>query len=40
MKAGLFKTYSSVVNSEFLEWIDHPNWRALVFTTCFLHSIV
>jgi dynein heavy chain len=40
MKAGLYNTYSSIVNSEFLERIDHPNWRSLVFTTCFLHSIV
>lgn len=40
LKAGLNKTYQTIVNSEFLEKIDHPNWRALVYTTSFLHSIV
>ena len=40
IKAGLFKTFSTLVNSEFLERIDHPNWRTLTYTTCFLHSVV
>ena len=40
LKAGLSRTFSSVVNSEFIERIDHPNWRILVFATSFLHSVV
>lgn len=40
MKAGLMKTYNTVVNSEFLERIEHPIWRNLVFVSCFLHSLV
>ena len=27
MKAGLSRTFNTVVNSEFLERIDHSNWR-------------
>jgi len=40
IKAGLQRTFSTVVNSEFLERIDHSNWRTLVYVTCFLHSVV
>lgn len=40
VKAGLIRTYSTVVNSEYIERIDHPNWRTLVYATCFLHSVV
>ena len=40
IKAGLQKTFSSLVNPEFLERIDHPNWRTLVYACCFLHSLV
>ena len=40
IKAGLYKTFTTLVNSEFLERIDHPNWRVLIFSCCFLHSVV
>jgi dynein heavy chain len=40
IKAGLHKTFSSLVNPEFLERIDHPNWRTLTYATCFLHSLI
>ena len=40
IRSGLYKTFTTVVNSEFLERIDHANWRSLVFATCFLHSVV
>lgn len=40
MKAGLYKTFTSVVNSEYLERIEHPIWRTLVYSSCFLHSLV
>jgi dynein heavy chain len=40
IKAGLFKTYTTIINQDFLEKIEHHNWRNLTFTVCFLHSIV
>ena len=40
IKAGLHKTFTTVINQDFLEKIDQPPWRALIFTVCFLHSIV
>ena len=40
VKAGLFKTFTNLVNGEFLERIDHPHRRALTWTTCFLHTVV
>ena len=40
VKAGLYRTFTTVVNPEFLERIDHTNWRTLVYATCFLHSVV
>jgi dynein heavy chain len=40
LKAGLFKTFTTVINQDFLDKIEHPAWRALTFTTCFMHSVV
>jgi dynein heavy chain len=40
MKAGLARTYSTMVTQELLDKIDHEKWRTLVYTQCFLHSIV
>jgi len=40
VRAGLLRTFSTIVNPEFLEKIDHPNWRTLTYGVCFLHSIV
>jgi dynein heavy chain, axonemal len=40
LKAGLYKTFTTLINQDFMEKIDHPSWRSLIFTTCFLHSIV
>mmetsp|Transcript_3629 Transcript_3629/g.6367 ORF Transcript_3629/g.6367 Transcript_3629/m.6367 type:complete len:3156 (-) Transcript_3629:97-9564(-) len=40
LKAGLFRTYSTMVTQELLDKIDLPQWRTLVFTQCFLHSVV
>jgi dynein heavy chain len=40
MKAGLFRTYSTMVSQELIDKIDHEKWRALVFVQAFLHSIV
>ena len=40
VKAGLFKTFTTIINQDFLEKIEHPSWKSLIFTICFLHSIV
>jgi len=40
MKAGLLRSYSSVVDSERLSRVETKEWRDLVFTLCFLHSTV
>jgi dynein heavy chain len=40
VRAGMLRTFNTVVNPEFLEKIDHPNWRTLVYGVCFLHSVV
>lgn len=40
LKNGLFKTFTTMINQDFLDKIDHPAWRSLIFTLCFMHSIV
>jgi len=40
LKAGLYKTFTTIITQEFLDKVDHSNWRSLIFTVCFLHSIV
>merc|ERR1719387_50754 len=40
LKAGLYRTYTTMVSQELLDKIDHEKWRALVFCQAFLHSIV
>jgi len=40
LKAGLYKTFTTTITQEFLDKVDHPNWRCLIFTICFLHSVV
>ncbi|CAK75138.1 unnamed protein product (macronuclear) [Paramecium tetraurelia] len=40
LKAGLYKTFTTIITQEFLEKVEHPNWRSLIYTICFLHSIV
>jgi len=41
LKAGLYRTFTTTINQDFIEKVE-PNekWRPLMFTTCFLHSIV
>lgn len=35
------RTYSTVINGDFLEKVEpYEKWRNIVFTICFLHSIV
>lgn len=40
LKAGLYKTFTTMINQEFLEKVDNSNWKNLIFTICYLHSIV
>ena len=41
LKAGLSRTYSTMVNADFLEKVEpYEKWKNMVFTICFLHSIV
>ena len=40
MKAGLFRSYNTVVDDERLQRVDNQAWRDLVYSTCFLHSVV
>ena len=41
LKAGLARTYSTMVNQDFLEKVEpYEKWRNIVFTVCFLHSVV
>jgi dynein heavy chain len=41
MKAGLYRTFSTMVNQDFLEKVEpYEKWRVLTYATCFLHSVV
>ena len=40
VRAGLHKTFTTIVSQDFLEKIEHRNWSTLVYTICFMHSIV
>lgn len=40
IQASLNKTFTTIITQEFIDKVDHPNWRSMIFTLCFLHSIV
>ena len=40
IKAGLHKTFTTIVNQDFIDKIEHKNWSSLVYAVCFMHSIV
>jgi dynein heavy chain len=41
LKAGMFRTFTTVINPDFLERVDPGDqWRSLTYAVCFLHSIV
>jgi len=40
MRAGLLRSYATIVDQDRLERIDSPAWRKLLYVTCFLHSVV
>jgi len=40
LKAGLYRTYTTMVTQELVDKIDHEKWRTLVYVQSFLHSVV
>jgi len=40
LRAGLLHSYTAFVDQEKLERVDTPQWRALLFALCFLHSTI
>ena len=39
-RAGLMRSYTTMVDQDRLERIETPMWRQLLFSFCFLHSVV
>jgi len=40
LKAGLHRTFTTIINQDFMEKIDIDKWRTITYVICFLHSIV
>jgi len=40
LKAGLDRTYSTMVNQDVLDKVDSEKWRQIVFSLAFTHSVV
>ena len=40
IKASMIKTYSTVVNQDLIDQFEFKEWRSLIFTLSFLHSLV
>lgn len=40
LRAGLLRSYTALVDQDKLERVDSSDWRTLLFSLCFLHSIV
>ena len=41
VKAGLYRTFSTLITEEFLEKEDPPEkWKSIVYTLCYQHSII
>lgn len=40
LRAGLQRSYTVIVDQDRLERIESSTWRVLLFTLCFLHSVV
>ena len=38
VKAGLYKTFTTIIGPDFREKIEHPSWKSLIFTICYLHN--
>jgi len=35
IKAGMNKTFTATITQEFIDKVDHPNWRQMIFALCF-----
>ena len=40
IKEGMLRSFSTLVDQDKLERIEDSSWRNILFTTCFLHSVV
>lgn len=40
IKAGMMKTFKTIITPDFLEKIEHPAWRSLCYVVGFLHSLM
>jgi dynein heavy chain len=40
LRAGLLRSFITMIDQDKLERIESPNWRKLLHTLCFLHSVV
>jgi len=41
MRAGLFRTFTTLVNQDFLEKVEpYDKWKSVTWTLCFMHSCV
>jgi dynein heavy chain, axonemal len=40
LRAGLLRSYTVIIDQDRLERIETSTWRALLFSLCFLHSII
>ena len=40
LKAGLTRTFSTIIDNDFLEKHDGDKWRKITYSICFLHSVV
>lgn len=40
LKAGILRSYTVIVDQERLERVETAQWRQLLYTLCFLHSVV
>ena len=40
IKASMHKTFTTVINQDYLEKVEHSSWKTLIYVMSFLHSLV
>ena len=40
IKASMHKTFTTVINQDYLEKVEHQSWKTLIYVMSFLHSII
>ncbi|CAN0297940.1 unnamed protein product, partial [Scytosiphon promiscuus] len=40
LRAGLLRSFTVIVDQDKLERVDSSQWRALLYSLCFMHSVV